>query len=102
MIYEFQREALQKMMVKIEEFESGSIDLGTLVSQLRVAYEMAEFHDQSIRFVFERAWIFLDHEHELQTENWAPPDASTAQSVESAITGMRSWIECGLNDSGLA
>ena len=88
-----QRQKWQRMLGVIDDFETGTIDLGKAVEHLRGLYVEADPHDPDVRFGFETVWSAIDGENELRTEPWASPGSSTEQSLRAALDAFRRFAQ---------
>jgi hypothetical protein len=95
-VNEVQQGLLGSMKDVLSRFENNGLELGVLVTTLRGLYESADIQDPELRTSFEVAWVSLDHEHELRTESWASPGASTPESLARSVASFRSWIDSAL------
>ena len=88
----------QRMIDRLDDYETQRIDLATLVRDLRGLIVEADPHDASTRFDFESYWAALDGEHELRTEAWAPPGSANDDQLARCLVDLRSWIGEVLQD----
>jgi len=87
------------MLDRLELFETGRLDLGKLVADLRGLFIEADPHDPETRSEFEEVWAPLDAEHELRTEDWAPRGLGSDESLARSLGEFRQWVIFVLSNS---
>jgi hypothetical protein len=81
----------QRMIERVDDFDIGEDDLGSLVRDLRGLFVEADPHDAEARSEFESHWSSIDAEHELRSEPWAPPGAASDDALARSLGAFRSW-----------
>jgi hypothetical protein len=72
MLEDDQRTLIVEMNDELDRLEMDESVLRQVVARIRGLYVAAALRDPDGRTAFERAWVRLDHQHELRTEDWAP------------------------------
>lgn len=80
------------MLAGVEDYRTGRLPLGRLVSDLRGFFVEAGPHDQVTRNRFEEMWSPLDGQWELRSEPWAPPGAASDEALTSALVEFTAWV----------
>src|SRR5947209_187360 len=82
-----------QMLQRLDDFDAGRVGLGQLVSDLRGLFVAADSHDPRVRSEFEALWGFIDGEHELRTQPWAPPGSASDENLAASLRDLRQWVE---------
>jgi hypothetical protein len=82
----------QRMLDRIDDYNAGRIDLGTLVDDLRGLFVEADSHDPTVRADFEVHLSPMDAENELRTKPWAPAGGADEKSLTRSIESCRRWV----------
>ena len=89
---EHQRKMWQEMTRRIDAYEAGEVDLGSLVADVRGLFIEADPHDVTVRDDFELFWAPIDAQLELRTEPWAPPGSPSDAALSDSVAAFRRWV----------
>ena len=86
------------MIEELNDYAAGNINLGRLLDDLRGLLGAAGLHDTRTIDSFWDHLAPIDGQHELQTQEWAPPGAFSETDLAVALSSYRAWAQMMLDD----